>query len=190
MHFANNYALIQPGNQMIYLLLTNYPDRVSRFLKKLGMWKFSHISVSTSMVDSDFYSFVGKKGFRIEQPLLHPTFRGQPVECELYAIPVTDEVCSIVTEKLKWHVAIAHTYKYSYFGLVMTYFGISLRMKNKYTCAGFVAELLKESAGFIHMKYHRMLTPDKFKSHFRENLVFKGTIEAMLLAMNKAKKIE
>lgn len=183
MHFANGYNIGTDESvkeYRIYLLMTDYPDRVSRFLKKAGMWRYSHVSVSTSMVESDFYSFVGKKGLRIEKPALHPTFRGKPVNCAFYSIPVSEEVCRAVTERIMRHLAIAHTYRYSYAELVLIYFGIHLKFKNRYTCTGFVSELLRESGGFGDKKYKRLLNPNHFMKKFSEHLVFTGTLEAML----------
>ena len=103
MHFADNLLkkiVSQDSGYYIYILLTDYPDKVSKSLKRLGFWRYSHVSVSTSLFESDFYSYVGKKGFRIEQPVSHPTFRGEPVGCALYAIPVTKEVCESATKQI------------------------------------------------------------------------------------------
>ena len=200
MHFANNFAInsksvkqnsASDGNvalytgdnsqsqYRIYLLLTDYPDRVSKALKRLGFWHYSHISVSTSMVESDFYSFVGKKGFRTEKPLLHPTFKKKPVNCAFISIPVTKEVCEEATKRIKYHIALAHTYRYSYLGLILTYFDIRVTLKKRYTCAGFVGDVL-DSGMNDGKKHHRLLTPDKFLKRFNKHVIYKGTLEKML----------
>ena len=60
MHFANSLLsriIAQESGYYIYILLTDYPDRVSKALKRLGFWRYSHVSLSTSLIDSDFYSY-------------------------------------------------------------------------------------------------------------------------------------
>lgn len=187
MHFANSLLkqiISGQSGYYIYILLTDYPDRVSKSLKRLGFWRYSHVSVSTSLIDSDFYSYVGKKGFRIEQPAQHPTFRGLPVGCALYAIPVTKEVCESATKQIKLHTAIAGTYRYSYFGLVLAYFGIKHRLKNQHTCTSFVSEMLHKSGAIKKKNSRRLVTPENFRKLFEKNLVYKGTIKEMLKKFN------
>ena len=189
MHFANSFTDNGPAQESgyaIYLLLTDYPDRVSKSLKRLGFWKYSHVSVSTSLIDSVFYSYVGKKGFRVEQPVVHPTFRGKPVRCALYAVPVTKEICEKATKQIELHAAIAGTYRYSYFGLVLMYFGIRHRMKKQHTCTSFVSEMLHESGAIKKKKFRRLVSPEHFRKLFEKNLIYKGTIKEMLKKFNAA----
>ncbi len=183
MHFANSLLsriIAQESGYYIYILLTDYPDRVSKALKRLGFWRYSHVSMSTSLIDSDFYSYVGKKGFRVEQPVNHPTFRGLPVSCALYAIPVTKEVCESATKQIKLHTAVAGTYRYSYFGLVLAYFGIKHRLKRQHTCTSFVSEILRKSGAVKGKRNLRLITPEHYRKKFSKNLVYKGTLKEML----------
>ncbi|MBR4767315.1 MAG: hypothetical protein IK085_11190 [Clostridia bacterium] len=183
MHFANSFLkqiVFEQSGYYIYILLTDYPDRVSKSIKRLGFWKYSHVSVSTSLIDSDFYSYVGKKGFRIEQPAEHPTFRGLPVSCALYAIPVTKEVCESATKQLALHTAVAGSYRYSYFGLVLAYFGIRHRLRNQHTCTSFVSETLHKSGAIKKKLFRHLASPENFRKKFRKHLIYKGTIKDML----------
>ena len=187
MHFANSFTDNGPAQESgyaIYILLTDYPDRVSKSLKRLGFWKYSHVSVSTSLLDSDFYSYVGKKGFRIEQPVSHPTFRGLPVRCALYAVPVTKEVCEETTKQIIRHAACAGSYRYSYFGLVLAYFGIRHRLKRQHTCTSFVSEMLHKSGAIKKKLFRRLVSPEHFRKLFKSNLIYKGTIKEMLKKFN------
>ena len=186
MHFANGFSdkmISEHSGYYVYILLTDYPDRVSKSLKRLGFWRYSHVSVSTSLIESDFYSYVGKKGFRIEQPAEHPTFKGLPVSCALYAVPVTKEVCESATKQLALHKAIAGSYRYSYFGLVLAYFGIMHRLKKQHTCASFVSETLRKSGAIKNKLFRRLSSPENFRKRFKKYLIYKGTIKDML---NKA----
>ena len=183
MHFAN--SLIENGNPgcgyAIYILLTDYPDRVSKSLRRLGFWRYSHVSISTSLIESDFYSYVGKKGFRTEQPEKHPTFRGLPVRCALYAIPVTKEICEKATKQIALHAAVAGTYRYSYFGLALAYLDIKHRLKRQRTCTSFVSEMLHSSGAITKKLFRRLISPENFRKKFASNLIYKGTIKDMLI---------
>jgi hypothetical protein len=190
MHFADSLLkkiVSQDSGYYIYILLTDYPDKVSKSLKRLGFWRYSHVSVSTSLFESDFYSYVGKKGFRIEQPVSHPTFRGEPVGCALYAIPVTKEVCESATKQITRHAAVAGSYRYSYFGLVLAYFGIKHKLKKQHTCTSFVSEMLHNSGAIKKRLFRRLVTPEHFRRLFAKNLVYKGTIKDMLKKTNSTR---
>ncbi|MBO4894928.1 MAG: hypothetical protein J5562_08460 [Clostridia bacterium] len=191
MHFANDYILNnnQPeSDYMVYILLTDMPNRISKTIKRFGFWHYSHVSLSTSMIDSDFYSYVGKKGFFKEQPLNHPTFRGKPINCALYAVPVTKEECELVTKRIEHHIEVSHSFTYSYIGLIFSYLDIQLKMKKQYTCAGFVSEMLHKSGVMKERKYRRLYSPERFHKKLRNRLVFRGTLKEMLEKFNPKKE--
>lgn len=34
-------------DRTVYIMLTDYPDKVSRTIKRIGLWEYSHMSIST-----------------------------------------------------------------------------------------------------------------------------------------------
>ena len=76
-------------DRTVYIMLTDYPDKVSRTIKRIGLWEYSHMSISTDEHYPKFFSFTGKRGFMTEDFDLHPTYKGTDVPCALFALPVT-----------------------------------------------------------------------------------------------------
>lgn len=179
---------INEKDHRVYILLTDYPDNVSKFLKHLGLWNYSHVSIGTSMTDKKFFSFVGKKGFRIEDPVLHPTYKGTDVPCALFSIPVSESECDKITNKLLYHTGKAADYKYSYFGLSMMFFGLGVKLKNQYTCSGFVSDVLTNASNPKNKEFSALIKPDDFETLYKRNLVFKGPLRKMLEYLNVTNK--
>ncbi len=168
----------------IYVLLTDYPNRISKVIKRIGLWKYSHVSISTSDKFPNFFSFTGKRGFMIEEPHLHPKYKGLDVPCALYRIPAKPQICQSVENKIQQFVDNSHLYKYSYFELAKVYLRIKSKPKKKpkfkYTCTGFVGKLLKEESLAAESRKHALLSPNDFMYTFKEHKVFEGTLEKML----------
>lgn len=195
MHFGDKYALKYEkckseginydekcrNRDMIYILLTDLPNGISRFIKYMGFWKYSHVSVGTSMIeDSSFYSYVGKHGFFKEEPLIHPTFKGKDIRCALFAVPVSKNECRNITNRILNHAAEAKELKYSYLGLILSYFDVYVKFKKQYTCAVFVSEMIRGIDILSERKYKRMCNPEKFRRRMSRHLVYKGTVRHML----------
>lgn len=49
-------------DRTVYIMLTDYPDKVSRTIKRIGLWEYSHMSISTDEHYPKFFSFTGKRG--------------------------------------------------------------------------------------------------------------------------------
>lgn len=168
-------------NNSIYILLSDYPDQVSRLLKRIGFWKYSHASIGTSLTAPDFFSFTGKRGFRIEKPWKHPTYRGQPVPCALYKLPVSEAVFRKVAGDLRRFSEQGERYKYSYFGLLVLYLGCRFNTKNRYTCSGFVSKVLENSGALSPKLCRKLVKPDDFAEKLYKNNVFEGTLKELFV---------
>ncbi len=164
----------------LYILLTNYPNRLSLFIRRLGGWRFSHVSISTSSFNCEFFSFTGKRGFILEKPLLHPKFKGREIECAFYEIEIPDEIGAALNEKLKKYAAAPDFYKYSYFGLMMMYLGVHAHAKNAHTCCSFVTDTLM-GANIFSVKFCRkLINPNDFFIQFRQYKKFQGPLEKLI----------
>ena len=104
-------------DRTVYIMLTDYPDKVSRAIKRVGLWEYSHMSISTDEHYPKFFSFTGKRGFMTEDFDLHPTYKGTDVPCALFALPVTETELRNVERIIKHMTSNAEKYKYSYIGL-------------------------------------------------------------------------
>lgn len=111
-------------DRTVYIMLTDYPDKVSRTIKRIGLWEYSHMSISTDEHYPKFFSFTGKRGFMTEDFDLHPTYKGTDVPCALFALPVTEAELRNVERIIKHMTSNADEYKYSYIGLALLYLRI------------------------------------------------------------------
>lgn len=168
------------SDSKICILLTSYPDRVSRFLRKLGRWNYSHASISTDLMNSNYFSFTGKRGFIVEKPKLHPKFKGQEIQCAYFEIPVPGEISSRITELLRTHAKLSHLYKYSYIGLIMMYLRIHAHPRWENTCSGFIADVFRSSGYFSHKTCKRLLAPDDFLKCFRKFMLYEGPLHTLV----------
>lgn len=124
-------------DRTVYIMLTDYPDKVSRAIKRVGLWEYSHMSISTDEHYPKFFSFTGKRGFMTEDFDLHPTYKGTDVPCALFALPVTETELRNVERIIKHMTSNAEKYKYSYIGLALLYLRIIPKQRGRDTCVGF-----------------------------------------------------
>ena len=175
-------ALLAKGENpgfCLYVLLSDYPDRTSRFLKRLGMWKYSHASISTGRASPSFFSFTGKHGFRVESPWRHPTYKGQPVNCALYRIPISAFAEGLAAGEIEDFVRRGSVFNYSYFGLILMYLGLRYHSARRHTCVSFVSRVLELSGAVPRSLCRKLVKPDDFARRFRRQIVYEGTLHQL-----------
>ncbi len=170
---------IEKKKDRIYVLLTDYPNKLSRLIKSIGLWEYSHVSISTERYFPTFYSFTGKKGFVTEDYLLHPTYKGEEVPCALFALPVTALEKEKIEEKIEQRKSRADLFKYSVGGLILLYLHTIPKQYKKDTCVGFVARTISECTSLVSNYKKELYNPNKFKFRFKEHLVFEGPLSRM-----------
>ncbi len=166
-------------NERIYVLLTDYPNKLSRLIKGIGLWNYSHVSISTSRYFPTFYSFTGKKGFVTEDYRLHPTYKGEEVPCALFALPVTATEKKKIEEKIEQRKSRPDLFKYSIGGLILLYLHTIPKQYKKDTCVGFVARTISECTSLVSNYRKELYNPNKFQSCFKDHLVFEGFLSRM-----------
>ncbi len=164
----------------VYIMLTDYPDKVSRAIKRIGFWEYSHVSMSTDAHYPKFFSFMGKRGFMTEDFDLHPTYKGIDVPCALFALPVSEAEFNNVEACLARMTANADKYKYNYFGLVLLYLRIIPKQRKSDTCIGFVSRTLKEQTSLSDGHRRKFYSPNEVKAYFINQLVFEGPLRVLL----------
>lgn len=176
-------------NDSIYIILTDYPDPISKAIKRIGLWEYSHVSISTSEYFPKFFSFVGNIGFRIEEINVHPTYKGIDVPCALFEIPVSEIERKNVETKIEQFVSNPSLYKYSIIGLALLYFKKMPTIKNKYTCVSFVLKMLKEQTILLDSSIKKICTPNDIKSFFKSDMIFEGPLKSILKFVPKPKLV-
>lgn len=132
----------------ITILLTNYPDRVSRLIQFFTRNEYSHASIGLSGNPEEFYSF-NKKGLAVETLEKHRR-RGARKSMS-YQIQIPEEVYSKIEQSVNHFLAHRSSYRYTWFGVICCLLHLPRKKKNHYFCSQFVAELLQESgAASLH----------------------------------------
>ncbi|MDR1533190.1 MAG: hypothetical protein LBS62_13595 [Clostridiales bacterium] len=173
----------EDGNSYKYIdiLLTQYPDRTSKLLRFITGSYFTHASIGISDSAGIFYSLV-TKGFRLEEPYKHPTFKGKEVPCRLYRLQVSERVYESIKRTLEYHVRQSKNYKYSYIGVLLCVLRISLKRENRYFCSQFVSEVLEYAKAAKLNKRSTLYLPDDFMQVSELALHFNGTLKDLITA--------
>ena len=147
-------------DRTVYIMLTDYPDKVSRTIKRIGLWEYSHMSISTDEH--------------------HPTYKGTDVPCALFALPVTEAELRNVERIIKHMTSNADEYKYSYIGLALLYLRIIPKQRGRDTCVGFVSRTIREQTSLSAGRRKKFCSPNDIKAFFINQLVFEGPLRVLL----------
>lgn len=163
----------------INILLTRYPGVTSKIFRMFTGDYFTHASIGVSDTDGIFYSFV-TKGFRIEVPKKHPTFRKKDVLCGLYRIKVSEDVYKKAKNMLETYARQFDKYKYTRIGLVFGLFQITYKLRNRYFCSQFVLEVLEHAEVIRLSKDSSLYLPDDFMKINELDLYYRGTLRELI----------
>jgi len=176
----NLQSLADSGDyNYIDILLIRYPNKASNLLQFITGSYFTHTSIGLSDSTGIFYSLVSK-GFRLEEPYKHPTFRGKEVPCRLYRLKVSAEVYEKIRRSLEYHVEQSKNYKYSYIGVLLCILHISLKRENRYFCSQFVSEVIEYAKAANLEKDSTLYLPDDFMHEKELTLHFSGTLRNLI----------
>jgi len=165
----------------IDILLTSYPDKTSKLMQLAIGCCFTHASIGMGDSTEIFYSLV-TKGFRLEEPYKHPTFKGKEVPCRLYRLKVSAGVYEKISQTLEYHVGQSKEYKYSYIGLLLCILHISFKRENRYFCSQFVSEVLECARAAKLEKDSALYLPDDFMQVKELTLYYNGTLRNLIAA--------
>lgn len=164
----------------IDVLLTSYPDKTSKLMQLIGC-RFTHASIGMGDSTGIFYSLV-TKGFRLEEPYKHPTFKGKEIPCRLYRLKVSSGIYEKISRTLEYHVEQSKEYKYSYIGLLLCFLHISFKRENRYFCSQFVSEVLDCAKAAKLEKDSALYLPDDFMQVNELILYYNGTLRNLIAA--------
>lgn len=163
------------GKRKIFVLLTQFPGLDSRALRWWTRCAYSHASIGLDENMNTFYSFV-TKGFIVEDIARYNKPDRPPFPCELYAMEVSEETYQAVRNNIDTFVRNRSRLGYSRIGLILSLIHIPWKIKDRYICSYFVAEILQRCTA-ARLKKHSMLCLPKDFSHSRDlKMVFKGDL--------------
>lgn len=145
----------------IFILLTQYSDRISTIVCHIGGQGFTHSSIALEEDEHTYYSF-NYGGFAIETIENHR--RRGVKHSRRIRLQVSDEAYLQIKNRLQEMQEHRDEYCYTRLGILCCILHLLFYWKDHYFCSQFVAELLRES-GAVPLKQHPSLyLPNQFAS--------------------------
>lgn len=171
----------------IYILLTRSSTIMSRLVHLMTGAHYTHVSISLSLNDELFYSFGRKYATRplpagfVKESLADGFYGAHPeTECALLALPVEDDVYTMIARRLANMESIAGIYRYNLLGTLFCYFGIARQRKRYYFCSQFVGDLLDRSGAAVLPKPSSLMHPIDYTDLTDMEIVYTGNIAQLL----------
>ena len=167
----------------IYLFLTRTGTRVADVIGAITGDRFAHASVALDRELHELYSFA-RRG--IHNPL-RSGFEKEDIHrgifaifgdcyCNLFRIPVSDEVYERMENTLHEMFRNKYDYRYNFVGLFSCAFGIPTNMRHRYTCSQFVSWILETSGAAVLPKNMGLMKPDDLAGLQEAELIYEGRI--------------
>lgn len=172
-------------HRKITILLTRFPDNGSRFISLLTGFYYTHASIGLPEEPDTYYSFV-RKGFIVEKASRYIRPNWDPLPCQLYELPVSEETYHHIKHMLHSFAERKPFLQYSNLGVFLSLCKIRHKRENQYFCSQFIAEVLKESRA-IHLKKDPSLCMPKDLTRLPTNtLIFQGTLPELVTSFQQS----
>lgn len=168
----------------IYILLTEFPDTGTKFIKALTGLKYPHASIGLDEDMNTFYSFV-TKGFIVESVNRYVKPDKLPFPCQLYEMNVSDETYLKIKEALSFFVEFKELLHYSKFGLALSILHLPYKRNHfGFFCSQFVAFLLEQSKAVNLSKSANRYFSDDLRNLKGMRLKYQGNLKNMIDCFN------
>ena len=159
----------------IYILLTKYPDTLSKVVAGITRGYYSHVSIGFDESCSEFYSFT-QRGFHIEDPKRISAKR-KAVPCSLYKLDVSQTTYDLMKSRVNLYRSTSSVWKYNLLGVLFGVMQIPyFRRKHHRFCSQFVAEILEAGNAVSLTKEAAVMLPKDFLKMKGLDLSFQGTL--------------
>lgn len=168
----------------IYILLTEFPDKGTKFIKAITGLKYPHASIGLEEDMNTFYSFV-TKGFIVESINRYIKHDNLSFPCQLYELNVPEETYFKLKNALNCFVEFKEILHYSKSGLALSI--LRLPYKRNYFgffCSQFVAFLLEQSNAAELSKSVNRYFSDDLKNLKGMQLKYQGNLKNMVDCFN------
>ena len=174
-----NVIMKRKNKQKVYVLLTRFPDRGSKWIQALSGSYYTHASIGLEEDMNTFYSFV-VKGFIVEDIHRYIKPDRAPFPCQVYELEVSEKVYAAVKRVIRYYIRRKQKLSYTRLGIVLSLLRIPFKRKDKYMCSHFVAEVLKRAKAARLKKFTVLYLPGDFKKLSEMKLVFEGNLQTFI----------
>lgn len=154
----------------IYILLMDTKTIPSKLISFFTRYKYSHVCISLDQNCDIVYSFGRKKvnsifnGGFVEESKYGEFFQKfNKTYCRIYEMKISDEQYKDIEELIEKKKMNSEIYKYDFLGIIPRFFGIPIKIKNKYVCSYFVASVLKNANVYNFTKDVCLIKPKDFE---------------------------
>lgn len=178
---------IQIGNRLktrtLYIFLVRTNSVFSRIISLFTRTDYTHASIGFDSQCRNLYSFARlhtktpiPAGFVRESTKTGLLSLSPNAPCAVYRVNVTEQAYEDVKNRLHYMYLNKEKFKYNYFGPICCFFGMPIRLNNKYFCSQFVAELLSESRVVKLQKPASLYHPRDLAKLPELELIYKGKL--------------
>lgn len=157
--------------EKIYIVLMHTNTIPAKLIKFATRSKYSHVGLSFEKDCTTIYSFgrrnvhsILNSGFTVENKN-GPFFQAfHKTICKIYEVEVSHSKYTQIKKVIKEMQKNSNLYKYDFIGLILRFFRIPIRLKNRYVCSYFIASLLKEAENYPFQKESYFIKPKDFEN--------------------------
>lgn len=151
----------------IYIVLTYSGSLLSRTIKLVKKYEYTHVSISLDKELTKMYSF-GRlypynafiAGFVQESPHYGTFKRFSKTTTKILSLDITDEQYKKLKKMIKYFNRKRKNYKFNTLGLFSAAIHLKIEQENKFYCAEFIKYLLEECK--IETELPDLITPEHF----------------------------
>jgi inositol transport system substrate-binding protein len=163
----------------LFILLTSFPNTVSRAIRFWTGFSYSHASIGLEEDLNTFYSFAFK-GFMIEKITRFVRPGRTPYPCMLYELEVSEAVYQDAQNILSEIISRRKHLRYTKRGAILSLLQIHHRREGHYFCSHFVAEVLQKSRAARLKKASNLYLPQDFEHLHGVRKIFQGNLRDMI----------
>lgn len=174
----------------VYIMLSKTDTIFCSLIQRYTKEPYAHVSL---LFSDDFkfgYSFSRKK---VKNPFLGGLMKEDyfkwveafpETDCLMYELEITSKQHQALITIVDRFYSKQQQYKYNLPGVIGNLFHIKIAPKNRYFCSQFVSTVLEEAGILSFDKDPLFVTAIDFKNHPRLNLIYEGSLMALLHATN------
>lgn len=153
------------GTRKISVLLTRHKSVFSNFIYYISGRGYTHASIALDDRDDVYYSF-NVRGFVRERPKRW----GNKEKSICYRFKISEEEFFRIENRIQLLEENKEQMKYSRLGLLLCIFGIPYKVRNRYFCSQFVAELLTLVETIRLKKEPSLYFPNQFVKELEQQI--------------------
>ncbi|MBQ8681957.1 MAG: hypothetical protein IJ509_03495 [Bacilli bacterium] len=166
----------------IYIVLTHSGSLLSRAIKIVKHYEYTHVSIALDKNLNQMYSFGRIKpynafvgGFVQESPKFGTFKRFSKTKSKIICIDVTTKQYNKIKKLMKYFNRERNHYKFNFIGLCSVAFHIKITQENGFYCAEFIKYVFDKSD--VKTNLPDLVTPEDFLNLDNTTAIYKGYLK-------------